>query len=410
MDVYIFRRDLRIEDNPGFYKSVKANPNICPVFIADPRQLDKNLNKYYCENSVKFMFACLFELKKKLPSLTILYGDPVDVLKKSGVKKISFTADYTKFSIERDKELCYNFIHDVYHFQGINTPLSIKPYKVFTPYYNYALSISDYTIYKTPNTDNCKKLLSNNQNYTHEKFNDVSRNLAIKRLKYYKGSYEENRNSCAETTRLSAYIKFGVLSAKELVYLSKKYMKKSDADLFIKQLYWRDFYLQIMYHFDVVNKEFKPIKWKWYQDMDVFNKWATANTGIPIIDAGITELLTTGYMHNRLRMIVANFLTMVLNIDWRLGERFFATHLIDYDISNNNGGWQWCAGCGADAMQYFRMFNPYLQQKKFDPECLYIKRFLPNRYKNLSKKEIHNIRSEIFDYDKLKLKALKRMQ
>ena len=203
------------------------------------------------------------------------------------------------------------------------------------------------------------------------------------------------------TTRLSPYLKFGVIGIREVARICIR--EKNEA--LLRELYWRDFYIQIGFHFPhVFGDNFKGNP-KWKFNKKLFDAWCEGKTGIPIVDAGMRELNTTGYMHNRCRMIVSNVLTRLFHINWTYGELYFANKLTDYDPFSNNGGWQWSAGTGADAQPYYRIFNPYTQAKKFDPECLYIKKYV-EELRNLTPKEIFKITSDIFDYEKERKLAL----
>lgn len=221
-----------------------------------------------------------------------------------------------------------------------------------------------------------------------------------------------------ETSRLSPYLKFGVIGKREA------YRAVKNVD-FRRELYWGDFYLQVSYHFPHVlqdekqvpeksgtyniSKNFKPQKLKWDFDQKLWDAFQDGKTGIPLVDAAIHQLKATGYMHNRCRMVVANVLTKFFHIDWRHGEKFFAVWLTDYDPSNNNGGWQWAAGTGADAQPYYRIFNTYTQAKKSDPDCVYIKKWLPN-LKSKTPAEIFKMVSPLFDYEKERAEAISRFR
>jgi deoxyribodipyrimidine photo-lyase len=190
-------------------------------------------------------------------------------------------------------------------------------------------------------------------------------------------AYAEQRDipSVHGTTRMSVHLRFGTISIRKLAHTAMNLSEK-----YLNELIWREFYMQILWHFPrVINEAFKPKydRIEWRNNEDDFKKWCNGETGYPIVDAGMRELLATGFMHNRVRMIVASFLTKHLLIDWRWGEAWFARHLLDFELASNNGGWQWAAGSGVDAAPYFRVFNPYLQTLKFDPECKYIKKWIP---------------------------------
>jgi len=214
----------------------------------------------------------------------------------------------------------------------------------------------------------------------------------LRRLSHYK-YYEREKNLPARngTTELSAHIKFGTVSIREVYHAVKK--KLGEEHSLIRQLYWRDFFTQIAFHYPHVfghafHQEYDRIKWK--RNNKGFKAWCEGRTGFPIVDAGMRQLNKTGFMHNRVRMIVASFLTKDLHVDWRRGERYFAKNLVDYDPSVNNGNWQWCASTGCDAQPWFRIFNPWIQQRKFDSECEYVKRWVPE-VEQLAPSTIHNL-------------------
>ena len=378
------------------------------------------------------MLETLIELKKDIPVI-MEYGEPekiiIQIVKKYNIDSVYLNTDYTPYSIERDKKISealtkikkqFNTYDDI----PLNAPTKFKPYKVFTPYYNIAkknkvsnkpLNPNIAKIIKTTNQSvNINSLLSKYDNKSSKLRQHGGRQEAIKLLKNLKNHkhYSFDRNILSKSTsRLSPYIKFGVLSIREV------YREAPTTD-FKKELYWRDFYIQIAYHFPNIltyakpqnfkfeertmkydiAQNFKDIKVKWKFNKKLYDAWCNGQTNIPIVDAAINELLQTGYMHNRCRMITASVFTKLFHLDWRLGEQFFAQKLTDYDPCSNNGGWQWASGTGADAQPYFRIFNPYPQAEKYDPQCEYIKKWCP-KYKNLSPKDIFNIRSEIFNYE-----------
>jgi len=307
------------------------------------------------------------------------------LIKKYKIDLVGFNADYTPYSIERDKKIQQIAECRVYHDLCINDPTSIKPYKVFTPYYNIAskkkvphpIKNSLQKVIKLPeksvNLFSLKKqaesIISKN-GADLELIQSGGRTQALKCLKSFSSRDYKNRDLLTfETSRIGPHLKFGTVSVRE-VYLA--YTK----EIFRRQLYWRDFYLQISYHFPHVFKYNFRNEIAWKNSKTLFKKWTTGETGVDIVDACMNQLNKSGFMHNRGRMIVASYLTKILHIDWRWGERYFASRLTDYDPSNNNGGWQWSAGTGSDAQPYFRIFNPYTQQKKFDPTGEYVDKWL----------------------------------
>jgi deoxyribodipyrimidine photo-lyase len=400
--LFIFRRDLRVEDNIGLAKACRECDSVVCLFVLDVVQIENN--KYFSHNAFAFMLESLMELATTIP-IVIEYGavDQVvkDLVEKFRIDKVYANADYTPYALKRDAKLDLDLSTDV----CLNSPLDIKPYKVFTPYYNVASKIKVKPVVK-PDLSRVIKVAHRSVNLTKmlKSLKDVKLRQKGGRtagLKLLNGLHYENRDymSDGKTSRLSPYIKFGVIGIRE-VY------RKSPNEMFTRQLYWRDFYLQIAYHFPHVFGDNFRGETKWTNDKKLFKSWCDGTTGIPIVDAAMGELNTTGYMHNRCRMITANVLTRLFRIDWRHGERYFATKLTDYDPSSNNGGWQWASGTGADAQPWYRVFNPYTQAEKYDPECKYIKKYAP-KYQNMTCKEIFSLRT--FDYETARKRAISRL-
>lgn len=418
--IFIFRRDLRVNDNLGLIEFCKLCDKVYPVFVLDPRQIRPSKNKYYSHNSFLFMLQSIIELKKTIPKLTVIYGIPEEEIPKHARRlKVSYIAhndDYTPFSIKRDTNLKKNIkkIHASwiivaenkeetppnsitviqYNDVALNPPKTFKPYQIFTPYYRVAsskrvASVQSFTASfknKLKKLDNktvaIGKLATQISKKIHRKTLPLlpkgGRSNALIILRNFKSSncskYSSNRDMLTyQTSRIGPYLKFGCVSPREV------YAQCNNA-VYRKQLYWRDFYLQISHYFPKVygNNFRHNIKWK--NNRSLFDKWCKGKTGFPVVDAAMVQLNTSGWMHNRARMIVASFLTKLLHIDWRWGERYFAQKLVDYDPSNNNGGWQWSAGTGTDAQPYYRIFNPITQQKKFDPNNEYVKKWLGKPY------------------------------
>lgn len=406
--LFIFRRDLRIQDNIGLAELIKQCVEVHCIFILDPNQIDPKKNKFFSAPAMLFMIDSLIELKNRI-ALKVLHGNPIEIIGKikDNYDLIAYNKDYSKYSIERDTRLdaldCIG-----YHDLGLNSPLNIKPYKVFTPYYEVAIQSTV-----------CKPLSSNIKKIKDSKYKSVNlqklrkkiiemlekmgcdvnllqpggRQNAIKCIKKFKClDYSKKRDLLTfETSRLGPHLKFGTVSAREVYYACT-------SEVFRKQLYWRDFYMQIGYHFpEVYGYNFKN-NIKWVNNTKHFKAWCRGETGYDIVDACMNQLNKSGFMHNRGRMIVASFLTKILHIDWRLGERYFASRLTDYDPANNNGGWQWSAGTGVDTQPYFRIFNPYTQADNFDPDLEYRKKWLARPLDSMK---------EIVDYQVEREKALK---
>jgi deoxyribodipyrimidine photo-lyase len=412
-NIFIFRRDLRIEDNLSFHSLIKhsGNNNILPIFIFNPKQIYAKNNEYYSNNAVQFMIESLKFLEESL-HINYYEGDDIDILEKLNkqyaIKTLAFNTDYTPFAIRRDKLITdWCKIHaitciteqDYTLFQlGSILNNSGKPYQVFTPFYKASLKhIVDKPLTKLAKI-NCIvhiKMFDIRKYYTQNPNIAVhgGRKEALKRLKKNMQKYNSIRDypSLEGTTKLSAYIKFGCVSIREVFhnYSTNKALQR--------ELIWREFYANILYHFpDVLGKSFKAKydKIKWTNNKEWFKKWCTGSTGFAIVDAGMRQLNETGWMHNRVRMIVAMFLTKDLLIDWRWGEKYFASKLVDYDPASNNGGWQWSASTGTDSQPYFRIFNPDLQLKKYDKNLEYVKKWNPE-YENRTPIVKHNERVKI---------------
>ena len=419
--IHLFRRDLRLEDNTALIEALKNSEKLIPCFILDKRQLENNA--YRSDNLIEFMQNSLIELddmlKTKGSRLYLFYGEIEKVLdkiiQKQAIDAVFFNADYTPFSIKRDekiKKLCQknetacNLFHDAL----INPPGAVlkndgKPYSIFTPFYKKAKIIpvnktlkNTYVNYYTEKIKEevDKKIF---EKILPQKNNSIllkgGRKEAMSLLEKTKAlqNYAEERNipSKKGTSLLSAHNKFGTVSIRE-VYHGVSTRLGTETPL-LTELYWRDFFSHIVLHFPhVIGASFyeKYNSIKWENDKKKFNAWCEGKTGFPIIDAGMRELNTSGWMHNRVRMITASFLVKDLHIDWRWGEKYFAQKLIDYDPAVNNGNWQWAASTGCDAQPYFRIFNPWTQQKKFDSDSVYIKKWIPE-LKKLSTKEINSL-------------------
>jgi deoxyribodipyrimidine photo-lyase len=422
--IFIFRRDFRIHDNTSLFELSKLVDHILPIFIFNPNQIT-NKNKYKSDHCITFMINSLKQLKSSCSSLSFFYGNDIDIIKQihktNKITHIAYNIDYTPFAINRDsiiddyaKDNNINIIK--YHDYCLNIPGSLKtgtnkPYQKFTPYYNNAIKHVNKTVNKTiinnfitPQILN-KILKSNkysvslNEMYPSStkdmKYEDV--NIVLNTALKTQNKYSKTRNDLSYgTSMLSAYIKFGCVSIREVFNLFKSNTE------FLKQLIWRDFYTNIMFEFPKI-MDGKPLKEsyqniKWNNNSLWFSKWCKGETGFPIVDAGMRQLNQTGYMHNRARLITACFLIKTLLIDWRKGEQYFATKLKDYDPAVNNGNWQWVASTGADSQPYFRIFNPWLQTKEYDPECKYIKQWIPE-LSQITNKDILNWNVTFKDYN-----------
>lgn len=397
--IFWFRRDLRLRDNAGLYHALKDGNPVVPVFIFDRNILDELENKN--DRRVEFIHIALQDMQQQLlkidSSLDIRYGNPLDIykelLKEYNIKKVFTNHDYEPYAKQRDSEILqllneHGVSFHTYKDQVIFEKDEVlkddgKPYTIFTPYSRkWKAALKEYHLKAYP----VKKYLSNFFKQPGKKIISLEEmGFAPAGLpfpgKEWMGQvirhYKEQRDipSVQGTSRLSVHLRFGTISIRELA-------DEAGAlnETFLNELIWRDFYHMILWHFPrVVGHAFKPEydKIRWRNNEKEFNDWCNGITGYPIVDAGMRELNETGFMHNRVRMIVASFLTKHLLIDWRWGEAYFAKKLLDFDLAANNGGWQWAAGSGCDAAPYFRVFNPYLQTKKFDPELKYIRKWVP---------------------------------
>lgn len=430
--LFIFRRDLRIIDNNGLNFLSSLCENIYTIFIFTPEQVGSS-NKYKSDNSVQFMIESLKDLasviKSKGGQLYCFYGknDKIiaDCINTFNINIVCFNLDITPYARERDNniiKLCQKmkifvtYDHDYYLFNpGTVLNGSGEIYQKFTPYYT---SASKLTV-KIPNNSINGIHFSSKNNYISSKisldnamnkFTKENKNIlvhggrdnalkqlknAVKNIKYY----NKTRNMLNKyTSLLSAYIKFGCISIREVYYKFKSNKE------FIRQLYWRDFYAGILYEFPhTLNKSLKP-KYdniKWNSNSNWFDKWCEGKTGFPIVDAGMNELNITGYMHNRSRLIVSSFLIKTLLISWQKGSQYFSQKLTDYDPASNQLNWQWTASSGPDSQPFFRIFNPWLQQIEYDPNCEYIKKWIPE-LKDVPIKDIHNWNETWINYEDIK--------
>lgn len=406
--LFLFRRDFRLYDNMGLNALSQTVDEILPVFILNPAQLKPSNNPYFSHHCVQFMVESLSELDQMLQSqhqsqLVLLYGKIIKVLSKLHrmypFETLALNRDYTPFSIERDRlieEWCLKKgITFLSQEDGTLLPIgSVRTgadtiYKVFTPFFHAASirptpkptritpTVSFARFSSSWSVSKMKSLYKSNPDAAVQ----GGRSHALKILDHLTSfkKYNEQRDTPAiPSTQLSAYLKFGCISIREFKEAVVKHLGTSN-DLF-KQCYWREFYYNIAFAFPHVfghpfKEKYATLKWK--NNSDWFQCWKEGMTGFPFIDAGMRELHTTGFMHNRLRMAVSMFLTKDLLIDWRWGEQYFATQLIDYDPCQNNGGWQWSASTGTDSQPYFRIFNPNTMAKRLDPEATYIKQWIP---------------------------------
>lgn len=392
--LFWFRRDIRLEDNAGLYRALRENKSVLPTFIFDTEILNKLEDR--ADKRVEFIHQNLVTLKNQLEelgsSLLILLGNPVEIFKKLTPKNVYTNHDYEPYARYRDAQVekiltGKGITFKTYKDQVIFDRDEIAkdngtPYTVFTPYSKkWKIKLNSFYAKSYPvekHFQHLKKVSSlplpslNEIGFRKTGAEFPARNIKISIIE----KYHDLRNFPAtqSTTRLSVHLRFGTVSIRKLVQVA---LKKNEA--WLNELIWRDFYHMILWHFPNVEKAFKPTydRIEWRNNPEEFQAWCEGRTGYPIVDAGMRELNETGFMHNRVRMVVASFLTKHLLIDWRWGEAYFAKKLLDFDLAANNGGWQWASGSGCDAAPYFRVFNPYLQTEKFDPDLKYIKQWVP---------------------------------
>lgn len=394
------RRDLRLDDQAAIYHALREGHPVLPVFIFDPEIL-KPL-PHPIDHRVQFIYETLESLRSELETLGstlwVFYGKPVDIFKKliseNKVASVYVNHDYEPSAIARDAQVHTLLRDNKVEFKTFKDQVIFekrevvkddnKPYTVFTPYKKKWLKVlSDFYLKPYPNKDYFK-----NWAQKPKKFWVTLEDLGFKSDPDFKfpstkidkaslKTYGETRDFPAldSTSRLGLHLRFGTVSIRHLATVAK-----ATNETWLSELIWRDFFMQILFHFPhVVKESFRPEydKIEWRNNKAEFKAWCEGRTGYPLVDAGMRELNTTGYMHNRVRMVTASFLTKHLLTDWRLGERYFAEKLLDYDLSANNGNWQWAAGTGCDAAPYFRVFNPEIQCKKFDNKLEYTRKWVP---------------------------------
>lgn len=395
-----FRRDLRLNDNAALYHALKDKNPVVPVFIFDREILDELEDR--ADRRVGFIRNAILHMQEQLEkegsTLDVRYGKPAEIfaalLKDYNVEKLFTNGDYEPYARDRDQQIANMLKKEGISFHSYKDQVIFEknevlkddgtPYTVFTPYSRKWKSIkNDFYLRSYP----CEKYYRNFFQHPPRRipslasmdFKTVDKDFPSEKwkpatVKDYKGQRDFPGIEDG-TTRLGVHLRFGTISVRELAREAGGL-----SETFLGELIWRDFFQTILWHFPrVVTEAFRPEydKIKWRYDEKDFGAWCNGQTGYPIVDAGMRELNETGFMHNRVRMITASFLSKHLLIDWRWGEAYFAQKLLDYDLSANNGNWQWAAGTGCDAAPYFRIFNPYIQTKKFDPDLTYIRKWVP---------------------------------
>jgi deoxyribodipyrimidine photo-lyase len=400
ISVFWFRRDLRLHDNAGLYQALSVSDKVVPLFIFDKHILDDLEDK--CDKRVAFIHKSILGLQKQLiqigSSMELYYDYPLNVFR-SLIQKYTVTAVFTNHDYEPYAKVRDDQVIDLLSSNGVPF-FSYKdqvifekeeilkdsdlPYTVFSPYARKWLrrlnevgirsfETGEYFshFYRQP-PQPLPELSSMGFSDNEVAFpsDELESSLLVQ--------YEKQRNfpGTDGTSRIGVHLRFGTVSIRKLVKMAREM-----SAVFLNELIWREFYQMVLWNFPQIGegKSFKPEydRIEWRNDQQEFERWSAGNTGYPMVDAGMRQLNETGFMHNRIRMVVASFLTKHLLVDWRWGEAYFAQKLLDFDFASNNGGWQWASGSGCDAAPFFRIFNPYLQTKKFDPDFTYISRWVP---------------------------------
>ena len=394
------RRDLRIDDNKGLFEALKQNEIVNPIFIFDKSILDKLANN---DQRILFIYQEIESLKKSYQNLGsdlwIYYGEPSEIIPKIAQElncsSVYFNNDYEPYALQRDQEIQLSLNNIKIEFIGNKDHVIFeknevlkddgKPYTIFTPYSRkWKANLKEEDLREYSIEKYSRNLVQKQQEEAlitleemgfeskvlHDFPDRIAKNEILK-------NYHLSRNFPAVkgTSKLSLHLRFGTISIRKLALIARE-----QNETYLNELIWRDFYQMIIFHFPKsAENSFKTQYDKiiWEKNEVHFDAWCTGKTGYPIVDAGMRELNATGFMHNRVRMVVASFLTKHLLLDWRLGAAYFAEKLLDFELASNTGGWQWAAGCGCDAAPYFRVFNPQAQQEKFDKSFEYIKKWVP---------------------------------
>jgi deoxyribodipyrimidine photo-lyase len=410
VSIHWFRRDLRLEDNASLYTALKSKHPVIPIFIFDREILDKLEDKK--DARVQFIHRELEAIRKELKGygsdMVVRYGKPIDVWKnltdEYEIKEVYTNRDYEPYAVKRDGLVSEFLISKGISFTDVKDHVIFdrdeivkdngEPYVVYTPYSKKWLSkLTE----KDLQSFDCAQHYDRFYQFTSEaipslkdmgfksfEFTYPDREIDIDVVKKY--ATRRDIPSVAGTSRISMHLRFGTISIRKATRIALEHSKS-----WLNELIWRNFYQAIIWHYPhVAESAFRPKydRIPWRNNQEEFQAWCDGKTGYPIVDAGMRELNATGFMHNRVRMIVASFLTKHLLIDWRWGEAYFAKKLLDFELASNNGGWQWASGSGCDAAPYFRVFNPELQSKKFDPENRYIKKWVPEFQESKYAREI----------------------
>lgn len=402
VNIFWFRRDLRLYDNAALYYALKEGKPVLPIFIFDKHILDKLEDK--ADRRVEFIHAAIVEMQQELTtlqsSLGVFYGFPGDVFKELlteyQIEKVFANHDYEPYARTRDEEIrqllqknhiSFHTHKDQVIFDKDEIVKDNKqPYTVFTPYSrSWKNKVNKFFLSSYPTEKYFKNFFFRrnpapipsieSMGFQKSGFPFPSKELKEEIIRKY-GETRDFPGVENGTSRLGVHLRFGTVSIRKIARLAENLN-----ETYVNELIWREFYQMILWHFPKVGEghafkpEFEKIQWR--NNEEEFAKWCAGMTGYPIVDAGMRELNATGFIHNRVRMVVASFLTKHLLIDWRWGEAYFAQKLLDYELASNNGGWQWAAGSGCDAAPFFRIFNPQLQAQKFDKNLSYIKKWIP---------------------------------
>jgi len=412
LTVFWFRRDLRLDDNHGLFRALQSGENVLPIFIFDPEILARFPDK--SNRQVGFLIHAVNTLKQQLlelgSDLHVFYGAPMQVMAdlsaRYQINRVFANEDYEPDALRRDEEMILFFKQKSIDFQLFTDQLVFRPgtvmksdgtpYTVFTPFANrwkQVLETHSIEAYSTAEVIGHLTPMIQSEVFDFNQLGyrlDINDSIAFNIPEAIIANYQNTRDFPAildGTTRVGVHLRFGTISIRKLGIIAQQLNEP-----FLNELIWREFFMHILFHFPhVVNgafrRKYEGIEWR--NNEEEFLQWCNGATGITLVDAGMRELNATGFMHNRVRMVVASFLTKHLLIDWRWGEAYFAQKLIDYELSSNNGNWQWAAGSGCDAAPYFRIFNPYRQQERFDPNFEYIARWVPEynteTYKSINK-------------------------
>jgi deoxyribodipyrimidine photo-lyase len=394
------RRDLRIDDNKGLFEALKQNEIVHPIFIFDKSILDKLPNN---DQRILFIYQEIESLKKSYQNLGsdlwVYYGEPSEIIPKIAQElkcsSVYFNNDYEPYALQRDQEIQLSLNNIKIEFIGNKDHVIFeknevlkddgKPYTIFTPYsrkwkailkdeHLFEYSIEKYSGNLAQIQQKEALITLEDMGFESKVLHDFPDRIAKKEILK---NYHLSRNFPAVkgTSKLSLHLRFGTISVRKLATIALE-----QNETYLNELIWRDFYQMIIFHFpksaeNSFKSQYDRIVWE--KNEDHFDAWCKGKTGYPIVDAGMRELNTTGFMHNRVRMVVASFLTKHLLLDWRWGAAYFAEKLLDFELASNCGGWQWAAGSGCDAAPYFRVFNPLAQQEKFDKSFEYIKKWVP---------------------------------